>query len=139
MEYLKKVKIKKSDYKEKPVTVECYIPKSLKTLKNIKKYDVHPVFKKILEHPYMDVYDIDPSFLIIKSEDKIETEFTISILKNEVIDNFEKFEINENGKVNKIEISKDFIKNQIKKLKKKEKELEIEFGKKNIKVPDIKR
>jgi len=139
MKFLAKAKIRLKDYPGIPVEVKPSTPKSLKTLKNIKRYDVHPVFKQILEHPTADIYDIDPSLLIIKTNRFLENEITVGLDKKEIIDNFDKFEVTDKGKMQKIHISKEFIKKQMKKLEKKEKELEPEFGKKAPNGPQIKR
>lgn len=137
MKFLAKTKIKLRDYPGTPVEVKPTTPKSIKTLRHIKRYEVHPILKQILEHPTIDVYDIDPSSLIIKTNKFMENEVTISVSKKEIIDNFDKFEITDKGKVQKIKVNKEFIKRQIKKLK--EKELELDFGKKVPNGPQIKR
>ena len=139
MKFLAKTKVKLKDYPGIPVEVKPSTPKSLKTLKNIKRYDVHPILKQILEHPTADVYDIDPSSLIIRTNRFLENEITVGLDKREIIDNFDKFEVTDKGKMQKIHISKEFIKKQMKKLGEKEKELEPEFGKKAPNGPQIRR
>ena len=139
MKFLEKTKIKLRDYPGNPVEVKPSVPRSVRTLKNIKRYEVHPILKQILEHPTADVYDIDPSVLIVKTNNFIENEITISLDKKEIINNFDKFEITDKGRVQKIKISKEFIKKQMKKLEEKEKELEVNFGKKAPNGPQIKR
>jgi len=107
MEYFKKIKISLKDYST-PVEAKSSFPKSLKTLKNIKKYDIHPDFKKILSHPNLEGADVDPSLLIVKSDNPCD--IAIRVSRIEIIKKYDKIEVTEMGRVSKIDVDEKIVK-----------------------------
>jgi predicted nucleotidyltransferase len=136
MNYFEKIKIN-LDYYDLPVEVQPFSPRSVKVLKKIKKFEIHPILREILKHPEVEIYDIDPEKLIIKNN-KLISEIGIGLNKRNIIENFDKFEINESGKVKKIniKIDTDKVKRKIKEFEEDDPSLQIN-PKKRIKNPGI--
>jgi len=107
METLKKVKIDLKGYFP-PVEVKPDTIKYAKTLRNIKKLKISDELKKVLEHPYLDIYDINPDEIIVEDESVFEkNDITVGLSREKLIKDYENFEITEYGKVRKIDITKE--------------------------------